>query len=60
MQEWVKASAVEVPQALRFAVGGHPLVAETLVRRGIIDVEGTKAFLDPDHYQPALRPICRI
>ena len=51
--EWVEPSAVEVPQALQAAVGGHPLVAKTLARRGIADVEGARAFLDPNRYKPA-------
>jgi single-stranded-DNA-specific exonuclease len=53
MHEWVEPSVVEVPQALQAAVGGHPLVAQTLVRRGITDVEGARAFLDPNRYKPA-------
>jgi len=44
---------VQVPQALREAVGGHPLVAETLVRQGFAEVEKARAFLDPDCYRPA-------
>jgi single-stranded-DNA-specific exonuclease len=35
------------------AVGGHPLVARTLMRRGITEPETAKAFLDPAHYLPA-------
>lgn len=35
------------------AVGGHPLVARTLARRGITDPETARAFLDPDYYHPA-------
>jgi single-stranded-DNA-specific exonuclease len=53
MHEWVEPWAVEAPQALRAAVGGHPLVAETLARRGIVDVGTARAFLDPDCYDPA-------
>ncbi len=45
---------VVVPDDLREFVGGHPLVAETLVRRGITTVEGARAFLNPDAYTPAL------
>ncbi len=53
MTEWVDPPAINVPKALRAAVGGHPLVAQTLARRGFTDVAAAKAFLDPDHYQPA-------
>jgi single-stranded-DNA-specific exonuclease len=53
MREWVDAPAVEVPETLRAAVGGHPLVAQTLARRGFVDVTSAKGFLDPDCYTPA-------
>ncbi len=53
MSPWRDPADVEVPRALRAAVGGHPLVAETLVRRGITDSESARAFLDPDLYRPA-------
>jgi single-stranded-DNA-specific exonuclease len=33
-------------------VGGHPLVAETLVRRGVKTVEAARAFLDANAYTP--------
>lgn len=54
MKEWVEPLDVQVPEALRGAVGGHPLVAQTLIRRGLADVEEAMAFLDPDRYRPAL------
>ncbi|MEJ2108261.1 MAG: DHH family phosphoesterase, partial [Acidiferrobacteraceae bacterium] len=54
MHEWVEPLDVQVPEALQAAVGGHPLVAETLARRGITDVASAQAFLDPDRYRPAL------
>lgn len=41
-----------VDDKLREAVGGHPLVAEILARRGITDVDAARAFLDPAHYTP--------
>jgi len=53
MKEWIEPPAVHVPQDLRVAIGGHPLVAETLIRRGFVDVELAQAFLDPGCYQPA-------
>ena len=42
-----------MPDALREAVGGHPLVAETLARRGIVTAAAARAFLDPAAYTPA-------
>ena len=53
MRIWSEPRPVEVPRALRAAVGGHPLIAETLVRRGITDSGEARAFLDPDLYRPA-------
>jgi single-stranded-DNA-specific exonuclease len=52
MREWREPQDVHVPEALRAVVGGHPLVAKTLVRRGLTDVEAARAFLDPAHYEP--------
>ncbi len=34
-------------------MAGHPLIARTLLRRGIADSEEARAFLDPDLYRPA-------
>jgi single-stranded-DNA-specific exonuclease len=53
MTKWLEPSTIQVPQALRTAVGGHPLVAETLARRGILMPEAARAFLDPAYYTPA-------
>jgi single-stranded-DNA-specific exonuclease len=53
MKEWIEPPDVNVPQDLRTAIGGHPLVVETLARRGFVDVEPARAFLDPSHYRPA-------
>jgi single-stranded-DNA-specific exonuclease len=52
MREWIEPPDVAVPEALRAAVGGHPLVATTLARRGLTDVAAALAFLDPDRYTP--------
>lgn len=35
------------------AVGGHPVVAEVLWRRGIRSIDAAQAFLNPDRYAPA-------
>jgi single-stranded-DNA-specific exonuclease len=51
---WREAEAVEVPQALKDTVGGHPLVAETLARRRVLSSSDARAFLDPASYTPAL------
>jgi single-stranded-DNA-specific exonuclease len=53
MKEWTEPVEVEVPEGFADAIGGHPLVAGTLVRRGYGDLEAARAFLDPVRYQPA-------
>jgi single-stranded-DNA-specific exonuclease len=49
---WSPPEEITVPESLKAALGGHPLVAETLVRRGISDPDEARAFLDPAHYTP--------
>ncbi len=53
MRKWIEPRKILVPEELKSAVGGHPLVAETLVRRGLTDVEVARSFLDPEWYEPA-------
>ncbi len=53
MKEWIEPEDIKVPQYLQTAIGGHPLVAQTLARRGFSKVEPVWAFLDPDRYRPA-------
>ncbi|MEO8395725.1 MAG: single-stranded-DNA-specific exonuclease RecJ, partial [Chloroflexota bacterium] len=52
-KRWIDPVPVDVPEVLREAVGGHPLIAETLVRRGIRSGESAGGFLSPDRYRPA-------
>ena len=52
MREWIDPPAIEVPESLQAAVGGHPLVAQTLARRGFTELAAARGFLDPGHYQP--------
>ncbi len=52
MYEWQNPRPSDVPPELRAFVGGHPLVAEILVRRGITTVEAARAFLDPRAVTP--------
>ncbi len=51
--DWLPSDPVTVPADLRAFVGGRPLTAETLVRRGIVTVEAARRFLDPAAYPPA-------
>ncbi len=53
VKEWIEPGDIEAPAELQAAIGGHPLVAQTLARRGFAKVEAARAFLDPDCYQPA-------
>lgn len=50
--KWNEPSEVVVPVELAAAVGGHPLVAQTLFRRGITQVPEAQAFMDPSAYHP--------
>ena len=50
---WHDPQPVEVSGELRSLVGGHPLVAERLVRAGLGDPAAAQAFLDPQAYQPS-------
>lgn len=52
MPTWIEPEEVAVPIELQQAVGGHPLVAQTLVRRGLRTPEAARAFLDPALYSP--------
>jgi len=51
-KRWIDPVPINVPEALREAVGGHPLVAEILARRGIRTREAAQGFLNPDCYTP--------
>lgn len=52
MANWIDPQPIVVSDTMREAIGGHPLVAEALVRRGISTPEAARAFLDPNHYIP--------
>jgi single-stranded-DNA-specific exonuclease len=51
--KWLEPQAVDVPAELQAAVGGNPLAAQALVRRGITTPRAARAFLDPAYYTPA-------
>lgn len=53
MPVWLDPAPGSPPPLLSKTVGGHPLVAQVLARRGIVDVDGARAFLDPARYRPA-------
>lgn len=52
MLTWIEPKDISPSKALQSIVGGHPLVSKTLARRGVVDIETARAFLDPGHYQP--------
>lgn len=52
--EWLEPRDVSVPEKLRTAVSGHPLIAKSLHKRGYNTVDRAKAFLDPTYYKPTL------
>ena len=51
-KKWLEANPISISEDLSEFVGGHPLVAQTLAKRGITDLETARAFLDPDCYTP--------
>lgn len=52
-KHWIKPKPVHVPAEFQSAVGGHPLVAELLWRRGIHDVTRARQFIEARLYTPA-------
>ena len=52
MINWHELQNYPVSENLRDSIGGHPLVVQTLARRGITDPNTARAFLDPDFYTP--------
>ena len=52
-QRWKIQDRVTAPPTLSQWVGGHPLVVETLIRRGYDEIETIKGFLNPNAYTPA-------
>ncbi len=53
LRQWIEPHPVDVPAAFRDAIGGHPLVAEILQRRGLGDLGAAQAFLNPEAYRPS-------
>lgn len=52
MPEWIEHQQQAIPAGLAELVGGHPLVVQALMRRGIVDVRQARAYLDPELYRP--------
>ena len=52
-KHWTLQGDIAVPDHFQRAIGGHPLVAKSLYRRGYRTVEAAQAFLNPSKYSPA-------
>jgi len=52
-KKWIEPERIIPPPYLLKGIGGHQLVAETLTRRGITDLEAAQGFINPDLYKPA-------
>jgi single-stranded-DNA-specific exonuclease len=50
---WLFPEPLAIHPALAAEVGGDPIVAQLLARRGITTPEAAAAFLNPDRYTPA-------
>lgn len=53
MKRWLDPEFTTVPDDLQQAVGGHPVVAQRLVRQGITTPQAAERFLAPAAYVPA-------
>lgn len=51
-KRWIALDEIQVPADFQSAIGGHPLVAQTLFRIGYQTIEGARTFLDPEAYTP--------
>ena len=47
MTRWLDPHPVNIPASFS-ALGLHPLVAQTLIRRGVLTPDSARAFLRPD------------
>lgn len=55
MTRWIHPAPIEIPASFN-ALGLHPLVAQTLLRRGIRQPEEAEAFLNPQKNSPVFFP----
>ncbi len=53
MKRWLDPTPLTIPDDLLQAVGGHPVVAQRLVRQGITTPQAADYFLSPAAYIPA-------
>ncbi len=53
MKSWIEPSNISLPDEFSRQIGGNPLVAKTLYRRGQTTTQASQAFLNPEFYQPS-------
>jgi len=53
MKQWRFPSPIHIPDDFRARVGGHEMIAEALLRRGITTIDKATRFLDSGLYTPA-------
>ncbi len=53
MLTWIDPPETNLPADFREAVGGHPIIAQILSRRGITSPVAALAHMDPHRYTPA-------
>jgi len=51
--KWIYPPPLTLPEDFQKMIGGHPLVAETIFKRGMRTPDQIKGFLDPDFYTPS-------
>ena len=49
---WILSEQISVPEDFLAAIGGHPIVAQTLYQRGYQSIMAAKSFLNPNAYKP--------
>lgn len=58
LKNWLEPVTHTPHPALSETIGGHPLISEILVNRGITQPDQALAFIDPNHYTPS--PPCDL
>ncbi len=53
MKRWIRPDALSISDDIIKQIGGNPLVAETLIRRGIREPSSMLAFINPENYHPS-------
>ncbi|MEM6283968.1 MAG: single-stranded-DNA-specific exonuclease RecJ [Chloroflexota bacterium] len=53
MKQWIDPLPITIPETLAHDIAAHPIVAETLVRRGFTTSAAAREFMFWHHYTPA-------